>query len=316
MFCLHELQTPDYQGKKRPVRLNAILFSSFLSIQLVQFIVLPLAILQSSIWWALIAIPSSLATLPLWYLIHESFHGNLFQSKAANEIAGRTLSVFFGSPWLVVRFGHLMHHAYNRSVMDRPDRCEQGKLISTCRALFYFRLFGGLYLVELVIPLIFFLPREILPDILRRVVKSHDEDSRAILRSAIKQLTEERAVRRIRVDAMGFYALLFLSTFLYGRSAWVLAGIICIRAFIISFADNLPHYGTPVDDNLFAKDLSLPRQIRFLLLNFNIHGLHHRYPSIPWIWLPVVFVQEQRKFNDTWFHAGILQLKGPISVQR
>ena len=47
------------------------------------------------------------------------------------------------------------------------------------------------------------------------------------------------------------------------------------RGLLISFLDNVYHYETPVNDVFFAKNLRLAKPLQGILLNFNLHGIHH-----------------------------------------
>jgi fatty acid desaturase len=52
-----------------------------------------------------------------------------------------------------------------------------------------------------------------------------------------------------------------------------------------------------------------------LLLNFNLHGIHHINPAIPWIHLPRAFELQSGKFEGGYFVAALRQLYGPIAIQ-
>jgi fatty acid desaturase len=52
-----------------------------------------------------------------------------------------------------------------------------------------------------------------------------------------------------------------------------------------------------------------------LLLNFNLHGIHHINPAISWINLPQAFEAQGGKFHGSYFGAALRQLHGPIALQ-
>jgi fatty acid desaturase len=110
-------------------------------------------------------------------------------------------------------------------------------------------------------------------------------------------------------------AVLTLGFFCYGRSWWMLALALLGRGFLISFLDNIYHYETPVSDVFYAKNLRLPAALAKLLLNFNLHGIHHVNPAIPWIDLPQAFAIQSGKFHGGYFAAALSQLGGPIALQ-
>jgi fatty acid desaturase len=87
------------------------------------------------------------------------------------------------------------------------------------------------------------------------------------------------------------------------------------RGFLISFLDNVYHYETPVSDIFYAKNLRLPQMLSKLLLNFNLHGIHHINPAISWINLPRAFDVQGAKYQGDYFAAAWRQLQGPIAIQ-
>ena len=79
------------------------------------------------------------------------------------------------------------------------------------------------------------------------------------------------------------------------------------RAFLISFLDNVYHYETPIGDTFYARNLALPAAFSAGLLHFNLHGVHHRNPSIPWAGLPEAFEREEYRFHGDYFTAALAQ---------
>jgi fatty acid desaturase len=121
----------------------------------------------------------------------------------------------------------------------------------------------------------------------------------------------DEAVREMRLDGLVILSLLAASAASYGAYWPLLAVVLLARAFLISFLDNVYHYGTPIDDTFYARNLSLPAVCSAGLLNFNLHGIHHRNPAIPWIGLPQVFRQQSMQFEGHYFFAAFRQLDGP-----
>ncbi len=52
-----------------------------------------------------------------------------------------------------------------------------------------------------------------------------------------------------------------------------------------------------------------------LLLNFNLHGIHHINLAISWIHLPKAFEVQAGRFQGGYFAAALSQLGGPIALQ-
>ena len=121
-----------------------------------------------------------------------------------------------------------------------------------------------------------------------------------------------REIRRDGALTMGWLVLAFYS---YGPHGSLLAAGLAARALLISFLDNIYHYETPVSDVFFAKNLSLPKPLAAVLLNFNLHGIHHINPAISWIDLPKGFDAQAGKYHGRYFTTALHQLRGPIALQ-
>ena len=70
--------------------------------------------------------------------------------------------------------------------------------------------------------------------------------------------------------------------------------------------------GSPLDDRLHACNLRLPALLQSLLLNFNLHGVHHRYPRLPWCQLPEVFERDGHHYAGDYLGFALRQLRGPV----
>jgi fatty acid desaturase len=123
------------------------------------------------------------------------------------------------------------------------------------------------------------------------------------------------ALREIRFDGMLTLALFSFSFYCYGERWPLLLAVLAARGFLISFLDNVYHYETPVGDVFYARNLWLNPPLARLLLHFNLHGIHHLNPSIPWIELPRAFRSQTGQFAGDYFKAALRQLHGPIALQ-
>jgi fatty acid desaturase len=296
--------------KAIPIRLNGSLTAVHLLVNLYQFFVLPLYLLPLSLWWALTLVPVAALSNPLWSLVHEAIHDLFHPSFRVNVLAGRLLSIFFGAPFRVLRLSHLMHHRLNRSPLEGTELYDPNNTSRMRAGLgYYSQILGGLYLFEFVSPLPFFLPRKFLHLLAKRFFSG-----RTLAGMLVRSLVTEESIREIRTDGLTVLGLLGLSAACYGENWEFLATALITRAFLISFLDNVYHYRTPVDDVLYADNLWLPRPLSRALLHFNLHGLHHKNPSIPWVRLPEIFRSESRRFDGDYFTAALRQLSGPIPL--
>jgi fatty acid desaturase len=228
-----------------------------------------------------------------------------------NAFAGRALAILFGSPFRILRMSHLLHHKLNRLPAEGTEYFDHRKTSKVAAAPgYFFQIFIGLYLVELISPLFFSLSRVALARFKERCLQPQSVS--ALL---MQNWLGDDALKEIRRDGAVTLAALAVSAYAYGAHWPVLLGILLARGFLISFLDNVYHYGTPVGDIFYAKNLRLTGPLSKLLLNFNLHGIHHINPAISWINLPQAFQVQNGKFQGGYFGAAWRQLGGPIALQ-
>ena len=294
-----------------PTVINATLAIIYAGANVFQFFILPLWLLPKDIHWAWTVVPLALLTNPFWSLIHESIHDLFHPNRAVNAFAGRALAMLFGSPFRILRMSHLVHHKLNRLPVEGTEYFDRQKTSKAVAAPgYFFQILLGLYLVELISPLFFFLPRGVLRRFKERCLRPASVS--ALL---MQNWLGDDALRDIRRDGLLTIGGLGLSFFAYGANWPVLLAILVVRGFLISFLDNVYHYETPVGDIFYAKNLRLAAPWSKLLLNFNLHGIHHINPAISWINLPQAFQVQNGEFQGGYFAAAWHQLRGPIALQ-
>lgn len=294
-----------------PTVINATLAIVYAGVNVFQFFVLPLWLLPTNLRWAWIVLPLALLTNPFWSLIHEAIHDLFHPNRTVNAFAGRALAIGFGSPFRILRMSHLLHHKLNRLPVEATEYFERQKTSKAAAAPgYFFQILMGLYLVELISPLFFILPRVVLKRFKERCLRP--ESVSALL---IQNWLGDDALREIRRDGLLTIGGLGLSFYVYGANWPVLLGIVVARGFLISFLDNVYHYETPVGDIFYAKNLRLAAPWSKLLLNFNLHGIHHINPAISWINLPQAFQVQNGEFEGGYFATAWRQLHGPIELQ-
>jgi fatty acid desaturase len=292
-----------------PAALNLSLAAGHLLANLYQFFLLPLLLLPLSPWWALTLLPLAALNNPFWSLVHEAIHEMFHPSRRANRAAGRALAIVFGAPFLILRLSHLLHHKLNRSAIEATDLYAPEKTSRARAALGYFgQILGGLYILELISPLLFFLPRFALRRMERRYFSGAD-----LAGHLMKGLMRDEAIREMRLDGIAVVAWFTASAACYGARWPLLVAALAARAFLISFLDNVYHYGTPIDDIFYARNLSLPPLLSAGLLHFNLHGIHHRNPAIPWNGLAEAFERQSARFEGEYFSAAFCQFSGPLT---
>jgi fatty acid desaturase len=272
---------------------------------------LPIVLLPRSGSWGWSLAPLVLLTNPFWSLIHEAIHDLFHRSRTINGLFGRLLAIVFGSPFRILRMSHLVHHKLNRLPIEGTEYYDRGSASRSGAAPgYYFQIFIGLYLVEVLASLYFFLPRRVLQWVKNRYIRPNSVSALLMDNWLLPE-----ALREIRFDGLLTLLLFGLAFFCYGEVWWLLGLALLGRGFLISFLDNIYHYETPVSDVFFAKNLRLPGPLAKLLLNFNLHGIHHINPAIPWIHLARAFAIQAGQFQGGYFAAALRQLHGPVAIQ-
>ena len=296
---------------KIPAHANAVLVACALVCSIAAAAALPLALLPRSAWWGWLLVPLALATNTLWALIHEAIHGLLFPGRRLNDAAGRILSVCFGTPFRALRAGHLLHHRYSRTPRERAEVYDERRTPRAMAATAYYaRLCGGLYAAECLGALACLLPARTIALLERRLDR---EDSVAGL--LVRALRGPGALAETRADCGAIVALAALAISLYGRHAWMLAAAFAARAFLVSVFDNAWHYATPLDRPREANSVAAAPAVQALLLNFNLHGAHHRHPRLPWSALPAALRRDGGAGEAGLFRALLRQFRGPIPLR-
>ena len=287
------------RSERIPAVLNLKIASAIGIAHLYIFIFLPLYLLPVSAWWGLTLIPFFFMHSAQWGLIHEAIHKNLHPDRTVNEYAGRALSILMGVSYHVLSYGHLMHHKLNRDweteiIAKRDWRAT---------TMYYVTLLGGLYIKEIVggLLLALFPPRLTLPETGWSFLR--DPQARQTCR---RYFFEKGNVKPLRYDVALATALHIMALYFYGAHALLFAAFLLSRAWMISFMDNIYHYGTTHDE--VGKDLALSPWASGLLLHSNYHRVHHTNPSLPWTALP----DASNGFDGRFLEHGLQQFNGPI----
>lgn len=257
-------------------------------------------------------VPVVLATPIHWGLIHEGIHGQLLRGRRANEGLARLLAIGLAMPFDAVRFGHLIHHRFTREPFDRPDVDDATEPRWRKRFAYYVRLLGGLYVGELLVPLVAFLPAHRARALIAHGVGAHGPEGAQVQRHFANHAADAGKRRRARRDWLCSCALYALAFALYGKAWPVLVAVMLLRGLWLSMADNLPHYGVALDEPGRARDFRVPRGIGTMLMNHHLHRQHHLHPTRPWTTLPALARQdgEAARERPAYFRAALRQLKG------
>ncbi|MQY19781.1 fatty acid desaturase family protein [Nocardia macrotermitis] len=300
----------DRASRERPVRaINSWLIGAAVVVGAFQMFLLPLILLPyGAAWGWVLAVPVVLTT-PFWSLIHEAIHGTLIRRRDRNDLCGRGLAVLYGSPFAMLKIGHLLHHRYSRT-RERTEIYDPA-MSSWARTApgYYLRLCGGLYLLEVVA-----LPLAALPAAAIRGLSRRVDAPDSVAGPLFERVAQPKALQQFRIDT-AVIVLLYTAAFLaYGGYGWMLLAALGGRAFVISVSDNAYHYGTDLSAPLEALNLRLPRLLEQGALSFNLHGVHHRHPGLRWYELRGQFVDEGADYDLSWTTAAARQFRGPIEL--
>ncbi|MEU5406800.1 fatty acid desaturase [Nocardia asteroides] len=274
-----------------------------------QLFVVPLLVARDPAWgWLLV--PLTLTTTPFWSLIHEAIHGSLLRDRTRNDRTGRALAVLYGSPFAMLKAGHLLHHRYNR-VRERTEIYDPARTTWLAAApRFYLTLLGGLYLLEVIALLLAPLPGRAIRALGRRA-----EAPDSVGGLLLDRVAEPTVLGRFRTDAAAIVFVHAAAFAAYGAHAWMLLAALGGRALIVSLADNAYHYGTALDAPRDAMNLRLARALEMFALNFTLHDVHHRHPGLRWYELRERFLAEGGRYHRDWFAAVARQFRGPIRLR-
>lgn len=299
-----------------PEGLNLALATGLVAVHLGALFVVPLWLLPLSPLWGLCLIGPVVLTPTLWALTHEAIHSSLCRSPRLNDRLGRILAALYGAPFQVLRFGHLMHHRFNRTELNRVEVIETAPTPPLDRLRYYGRLFGGLYFGEVAVaPLVAVLPKSVFAPLVHATFGKVLEDGRSMGPAARRQLLEEPGRSRMRLEGIAIVLGSALVLTAFAEHWWMPVLALLARGFVVSFLDNVYHYGNALDERGAGSDLFLPKPLRLLLLNFNYHGTHHQQPRLPWTALPSAFRTLDRSFAGSFETALWRQLHGPIPEQ-
>lgn len=297
--------------------INAGLLAGYSAVAVAAYFIVPLLVRGQGIGWAWALLPLVLVSNGYWATLHEAVHGNLLDGAGANRRAGRWLAILWGSSFRLLRFGHLMHHRFNRHALDRPDCFEPDRgTIAGARLRFYGEILGGLYLVELLTPLLYLLPRASVLRLVGRIYTGEEGSMPQLRALAAQALAGPEGAAEIRRDALCAWALILAGVWAWG-AYWPLFLLFLFgRGLMVSVTDNVYHYATPLDRVEFAYNLRLPRPLRALFLNMNMHRVHHRHMQAPWWELPQFFATNRDCYDMSFIQGLVRQGRGPVPAAK
>lgn len=254
----------------------------------------------------LLALPLVVLVPVHWGLIHEAIHGQLFAHRRLNDMIGRMLSIAFFLPYEARRFGHLMHHRFTREAHDRPDVFRHKKYPLLARIRYYAQLLGGLYIEEMLLPMLAFLPMTWTSRLVAKALSDPTGAGPDVQRLFVRFASDGPKRQRMRRDWLASVILYACAFHLYGTYWPVLAITVYLRGAWLSLADNLPHFDVALHEPLRSRNFHVPRLWHVVLMNHHLHQLHHAYPTQPWTALPALAQKrtQENSFDATHSYFG------------
>jgi len=287
---------------------NAALFTLVMILSFLQFGALPLLLGASLNAALLVAIV--VATPLHWGLAHESFHGRLSRDAGRNRAAGRALGWFLFMSWDFIQFGHLLHHKANRHALDRPEVLEPGRPRLAGGLVYFAKLLGGHAVISVLSALGALAPAAVIRRLIERV--GDDPELTRIRSAVLRVLTNAERRARIATDLLAIALLAAAALWAWGDAWPAFAASLALRWMTLSVLDNAAHYGTAIESGRAARNTRLPAVFQWLVMNQNLHGVHHARPELDWQKLPAAFRGKGAHYSGSWFGQILRQFRGPL----
>jgi fatty acid desaturase len=234
-------------------------------------------------WLLPLALAFGVLMNSVYSVIHEAEHGMLFPHRRANDTAGVLLALLFPAPYHLLRQGHLGHHLRNRSDDEAFDLYFDGDN-KLWRWVVYFGIITGFYwvMIALANPILLLAPRS-----LYARLKLVDRPSEAFVDSL-----NPRYHFLIRSQALAAILLHILIVWAFGIPLLNYAAMYLGFGWMWSSMQYVHHYGTQRHVTRGAHNLWLWAPIDLIWLHHNWHLTHHQHPTVPWVHLPRLSVQD------------------------
>ncbi len=287
-----------------PSRLNSVFIGLSILAYIFQFFLLP-ELLEHSLGWALLIPISLLLIITSGVLIHEAIHNLLLPTLNGNKIFGRVLGILMGVSFDLQRYDHLQHHRYNRTEKNCTD-ITIGQLSFKQKWVYLYNNLIGLFIGEFIFNIFTcFFPRSVIEQ--KRCFTPNQNKPESSGQIASRQLLVNGSLANVRVDGVLILVINGVSLYYFRNHLSLFAGLFISRALILTVLDSFAHFKTPINARWFAKNVSLPHFIeKYVFLNFNLHGVHHIYPTASWIELPNLMTKNDLGITFT-YHQNLWQ---------
>jgi fatty acid desaturase len=223
----------------------------------------------------------SFANNTIFSLLHESVHGSFHPDRRINEAGGVLFAAFFPTAFTIQRISHFGHHRRNRTDQELYDYYlpHQSRWLKT---YWIYCLLTGFYWA--IIPVAGFL----------YLVWPFAFRSHAFQNGPAKWWGFQEYVRDLAAKPIWRVWPETLFTFTFQSALWIaleldwVSWLACYWAFGLNWSSlqYTDHAWSERDVHEGAWNLRFWPLTQAIFLNYNLHLVHHRDPSIPWIHLP------------------------------
>ena len=241
-----------------------------------------LALLRSATvaegWWLLApALAYGLLMNSAYALLHEAEHGILHPKRWINDSVGAILALFFPAAFHLIRQSHLGHHRRNRSDDEAFDVYFEDENTLWKRLQLAGILTGLFWIVVVLSNFVAVL----FPSLLQPRKVAFDRPTEALLESLNPRWTPI-----IRLEALAAIALHVGLIWLWQIPLLHWLAVMSGFGVMWSAMQYVHHFGTERDVIDGSLNLRTWRWLDALWLHHNWHQRHHRYPTVPWVYLP------------------------------
>lgn len=252
--------------------------------------------------WGLLAyaVPFALLGLPLYTLMHETFHRCFHSHQVVNDVYGVLLSAIFPGPFSFMRMTHAGHHGRNRTDVELFDGYYPEDNLLWKFGTYYYLFLGGFWgMLPLVVFLILVYPPALYSHFIQNMPES----------AAMVNGVPKRLIWRIRLECL---AIVGVQVGMFWLAGWDWVSYLALYgayAFCWSSQNYITHSGSPRHVLNGAFNLRVNPIYSALILHFNWHLAHHQHPSVPWLYLPQYNDPSRERPSYLW--AWVRQWRGP-----
>lgn len=249
----------------------------------------------------------ALAVSMLFSLLHESVHGVFHRNRAANDGFGVVSAAFFPTTFSIQRLCHIGHHRRNRTDAEMFDYCPSGTPMLLARFRLLCLLTGFFWSAAPLGVILYAVGIFRLPLFRERIAGFYG------LRPMVEDVCNAPAVR-VRAEILISVAI--QAALIVGLDLSLVGWFACYWTFALLWCSiqYSTHAWTARDIRNGAWNLRVARITRLMFLNYHCHLAHHRFPAVPWPFLPELVGAEERR--PTWLGSYLSLWAGPRPVEQ